>query len=69
MLLDKKIKTGSLICFFPSLIHCVKPIDSNYKNLSNLNIHKNLSGRWYLSLTTVGSAHLKNREKAKSAKL
>ena len=69
VLLDKKIKTGSLICFFPSLIHCVKPIDSNYKNLSNLNIHKNLSGRWYLSLTTVGSAHIKNREKAKSAKL
>ena len=69
VLLDKKINKGSLICFFPSLIHCVRPIDTNYKDILNSNIHKNLDGRWYMSLTTVGSYHLKNREKAMKAKL
>ena len=65
VLLDKKIKKGSLICFFPSLIHCVKPIDANFKKTSKSDIHQNSEGRWYMSLTTVGSDHLKNREKAK----
>ena len=67
--LDKKIKKGSLICFFPSLIHCVRPIDANY-NLSKLSDkHQNYEGRWYMSLTTVGSHHLKNRQKAKKVNL
>lgn len=69
VLLDKKINKGALICFFPSLIHCVRPIDTKYKDTLKSNMHKNLDGRWFMSLTTVGSYHLKNREKAKKAKL
>jgi hypothetical protein len=67
--LDKKIKKGSLICFFPSLIHCVRPIDKDYKKTKTLDMHQSSEGRWYMSLTTVGSSHLKNREKAKKANL
>lgn len=67
--LDKKIKKGSLICFFPSLIHCVRPIDKDYKKTKALDMHQSSEGRWYMSLTTVGSSHLKNREKAKKANL
>ena len=66
VLLDKKIKKGSLICFFPSMYHSVKKIDSDF---SNSDIHKNLDGRWFMSLTTVGSEHLKNRAKAKSVRI
>jgi hypothetical protein len=69
VLLDQKIKKGSLICFFPSLIHCVKPIDKNYDQSLESNIHQNQEGRWYMSLTTVGTDHMKNREKAKKANL
>lgn len=67
--LDKKIKKGSLICFFPSLIHCVRPIDINYNQSKLSDKHQNYEGRWYMSLTTVGSYHLKNRQKAKKANL
>ena len=66
ILLDKEIGKGDLICFFPSLIHGVKPID---KKKSSKIDHSSLQGRWFMSLTTVGSEHLKGREKAKSVNL
>lgn len=69
VLLDKKIKKGSLICFFPNLIHCVKPIDKDHDKSLESSKHQNSDGRWYMSLTTVGTHHLKNREKAKKANL
>lgn len=59
VLLEPEIKKGSLVCFFPSLIHTVEPVDLH----EDIDYETN-KGRWYLSLTSVGSAHLKNRKKA-----
>jgi hypothetical protein len=57
--LEPKLNKGSLVCFFPSLIHTVDPIDE----LDQIDYNSG-EGRWYLSLTSVGSAHLQSRKKA-----
>ena len=62
--LEPKLKKGSLICFFPSIVHSVDPIDSEEK----LSFDEK-SGRWYLSLGSVGSAHLKNRKKSNAVNI
>jgi|TARA_B110000285_G_scaffold88883_1_gene101974 hypothetical protein len=58
VLIEPKLKKGSLVCFMPSLYHTVDPIDPNKK----IDFSKP-DGRWYLSLTCVGSDHLKDRKK------
>jgi hypothetical protein len=56
--LEPNLIRGSLFCFFPNLYHTVDPIDPNEKmNLSSE------SGRWFLSLTCVGSDLQKGRKK------
>ena len=57
--LEPKIQKGSLICFFPSLIHLVNPIDPERKLDA-----KSDNGRWYLSLASVGSEHKIDRKKS-----
>jgi len=56
--LEPKLIKGSLFCFFPSLFHTVDPIDPNEK----INFESN-KGRWFLSLTCVGSDLQKDRKK------
>jgi len=62
-LLEPDIIKGSLYCFFPTLYHTVDPIDPNEK--IDFNSDK---GRWFMSLTCVGSDHQKNRQKTISFK-
>ena len=56
--IEPKLKKGSLVCFMPSLYHTVDPVDPN----NEIDLSKS-DGRWYLSLTCVGSDHLKDRKK------
>ena len=56
--IEPKLNKGSLVCFMPSLYHTVDPIDPN----DEIDFSKT-DGRWYLSLTCVGSDHLKDRKK------
>ena len=56
--IEPKLKKGSLVCFMPSLYHTVDPVDPN----TEVDLSKP-DGRWYLSLTCVGSDHLIDRKK------
>ncbi len=48
--IEKSLNSGSLFCFFPSLYHAVDPIDKDQK----IDFESN-EGRWFLSMTCVGS--------------
>ena len=56
--LDKKIKLGDLVIFFPGLIHGVDPVyvEGDESNSS--------SGRWFCNINLQYSHHVKNREYA-----
>ena len=57
--LEPSLIRGSLFFFFPNLYHTVDPIDPSEK----MNFSSN-NGRWFLSLTCVGSDKQKGRKKS-----
>ena len=56
VLLEDKFSQGSIFCFFPTLYHAVQPIDPK----DNIDFNSK-NGRWFLSMTTVGSDLLKKK--------
>jgi len=63
VLLEPELSKGSLFCFFPSLYHSVEPIDPDEKI-----DFESTNGRWFLSMTCVGSNLQKNRKTTKPLK-
>jgi hypothetical protein len=58
IIVDKYVRKGDFVIFFPGIIHGVDPV--YVKKNNNLDI--SIAGRWFANINIIESHHIKNRE-------